>query len=125
MDADALRPRPGAAPPVLTAIAPDIAAAFVAYEDALAKADALDFDDLVRRALRLLRRDRAVLERWQERCANLLVDEVQDVDRSQLELAVTLAGAQRNVFLVGDDDQTIYAWRLADVRRVLDLAASL
>jgi superfamily I DNA/RNA helicase len=50
---------------------------------------------------------------------------VQDVDRSQLELALLLAGEQRNVFLVGDDDQTIYAWRLADVRRVLDLAASL
>ena len=124
LDADALRQRGGMVP-ARTAIEPDIAAAFVAYEDALARADALDFDDLVRRALQLLRRDRAVLEMWQQRCRNLLVDEVQDVDRSQLELAVMLAGAARNVFLVGDDDQTIYAWRLADVRRVLDLAASL
>src|SRR4051812_3976484 len=123
MDADAFGARTDT--PAHTAIAPDIAAAFVAYETALSKADALDFDDLVRRALRLLRRDRSALQTWQARCANLLVDEVQDVDRSQLELAVTLAGAPRNVFLVGDDDQTIYAWRLADVRRVLDLAASL
>ncbi len=53
------------------------------------------------------------------------MDEVQDVDRSQLELALLLAGERRDIFLVGDDDQTIYAWRLADVRRVLDLAAAL
>jgi superfamily I DNA/RNA helicase len=124
LDAEALRGNNNAVP-ARTAVAPDIAATFVAYEDALARAEALDFDDLVRRALHLLRRDRAVLATWQGRCANLLVDEVQDVDRSQLELAVILAGAERNVFLVGDDDQTIYAWRLADVRRVLDLAASL
>jgi superfamily I DNA/RNA helicase len=106
-------------------VEPDVAAAFVAYEDWLATNDALDFDDLVRRALALLRNDLGLLKAWQARCATLLVDEVQDVDRSQLELAVLLAGERRNVFLVGDDDQTIYAWRLADVRRVLDLAASL
>jgi superfamily I DNA/RNA helicase len=106
-------------------ITPDIAAAFIAYEDALAAADALDFDDLVRRALALLRTDASVRAEWQARCANLLVDEVQDVDRSQLDMALLLAGERRNIFLVGDDDQTIYAWRLADVRRVLDLAASL
>ena len=99
--------------------------AFVAYERWLAEHGALDFDDLVCRALALLRRDRALLQRWREHCTTLLVDEVQDVDRSQLDLAVLLAGERRDVFLVGDDDQTIYAWRLADVRRVLDLAASL
>jgi superfamily I DNA/RNA helicase len=103
----------------------DVVSAFIAYERWLADNDALDFDDLVRRALALLRADPAALGVWRERCATLLVDEVQDVDRSQLELAVALAGEGRNVFLVGDDDQTIYAWRLADVRRVLDLAASL
>jgi len=103
----------------------DMVSAFIAYERWLADNDALDFDDLVRRALTLFRTDPATLAEWRERCATLLVDEVQDVDRSQLELAVLLAGEGRNVFLVGDDDQTIYAWRLADVRRVLDLAASL
>jgi DNA helicase II / ATP-dependent DNA helicase PcrA len=106
-------------------VAPDIIAAFIAYEEWLTSHDALDFDDLVRRALALLEQNDGRLALWRSRCASLLVDEVQDVDRSQLQLAVLLAGAERNIFLVGDDDQTIYAWRLADVRRVLDLAASL
>ena len=103
----------------------EIASAFVAYEEWLDRNDSLDFDDLVRRALALLKTDREARAKWQQRCSTLLVDEVQDVDRSQLELATVLAGESRDIFLVGDDDQTIYAWRLADVRRVLDLAASL
>ncbi len=103
----------------------DMLNAYVAYEGWLAANDALDFDDLVRRATLELRANALARAMWQERCAALLVDEVQDVDRTQLELALLLAGERRNVFLVGDDDQTIYAWRLADVRRVLDLAASL
>jgi superfamily I DNA/RNA helicase len=98
---------------------------FVAYQVWLADRQAIDFDDLVCRAVAVLRADTATLTEWRARCASLLVDEVQDVDRSQLELAVLLSGEQRDIFLVGDDDQTIYAWRLADVRRVLDLAASL
>jgi DNA helicase-2/ATP-dependent DNA helicase PcrA len=53
------------------------------------------------------------------------VDEAQDLDRTQLELALLLAAPSNDVFLVGDDDQTVYSWRLADVRRVLGLAASL
>ena len=66
-----------------------------------------------------------LLARWRARCAHLLVDEVQDVDRSQLELALCLAAPANRVFLVGDDDQSIYGWRLADVRRVLALDAAL
>jgi superfamily I DNA/RNA helicase len=103
----------------------DVAAAFADYERHLNEVDALDFDDLVGRALALLESNGDVLRRWRARCGTLLVDEVQDVDRSQLEFAVLLAGDDRSVFLVGDDDQTIYAWRLADVRRVLDLASRL
>ncbi len=103
----------------------DLIGRFVNYEEWLAEHDALDFDDLVRRALAALQADAALLDRWRERCSTLLVDEVQDVDRSQLELAVLLCGERRDIFLVGDDDQTIYAWRLADVRRVLDLAGRL
>lgn len=103
----------------------DLASAFVAYEEWLAANDSLDFDDLVRRALIGLRGDLQLREAWQSRCRTLLVDEVQDVDRSQLELALLLRGDSRDIFLVGDDDQTIYAWRLADVRRVLDLAGTL
>jgi superfamily I DNA/RNA helicase len=106
-------------------VEPELASAFVAYQDWLERNDALDFDDLVRRALAVLRADTAARSAWQARCRMLLVDEVQDVDRSQLELALLLAGERRDIFLVGDDDQTIYAWRLADVRRVLDLASSL
>jgi DNA helicase-2/ATP-dependent DNA helicase PcrA len=73
----------------------------------------------------VLTTDTALLARWRALAAVLFVDEAQDLDRTQLELAVLLAGERRDIFLVGDDDQTIYAWRLADVRRVLGLAARL
>ena len=102
-----------------------IARAFLAYEGALADAGGLDFDDLVARALRLLEARPRLLARWRERCEHLLVDETQDVDRSQLRLALLLAAPANQIFLVGDDDQTIYGWRLADVRRILALAESL
>jgi DNA helicase-2/ATP-dependent DNA helicase PcrA len=99
--------------------------AFVVYERALAERAALDFDDLVRRAIDRLEADVTLLDDWRGRCAHLLVDEVQDVDRSQLRLALLLAAPANRIFLVGDDDQSIYGWRLADVRRVLDLEALL
>ena len=102
-----------------------VARAFLAYERTVAQTGGLDFDDLVARALNLLRDDEASLATWRARCRNLLVDEAQDLDRTQLELALLLAAPANHVFLVGDDDQTIYGWRLADVRRVLGLAASL
>lgn len=102
-----------------------VARAWAAYERALGDDGALDFDDLVLRALRLLEGDADARERWRARCAHLLVDEAQDLDRTQLDLAVLLAGEARNVTLVGDDDQTVYGWRLADVRRVLGLATQL
>jgi DNA helicase-2/ATP-dependent DNA helicase PcrA len=102
-----------------------IARAFLAYEQAIEDAGGLDFDDLVARALRLLEARPAVLRRWRGKCEHLLVDETQDVDRSQLRLAMLLAAPANQVFLVGDDDQTIYGWRLADVRRVLRLAEAL
>ncbi len=122
-------PRPPAtaaagAPDLLTSD-PEVLQAFVRYEAELAERRGLDHDDLLVRALRALEADGALLGRWRERCSELLVDEVQDVDRSQLRLALLLAAPQNRVFLVGDDDQTIYAWRLADVRRVLGLAAAL
>lgn len=101
------------------------ARAFVAYERALERRGALDFDDLVRRALATLDADQDLLTTWRGRCAHLLVDEVQDVDRSQLRLALLLAAPANRIFLVGDDDQSIYGWRLADVRRVLALGTML
>jgi DNA helicase-2/ATP-dependent DNA helicase PcrA len=94
-----------------------IARAFLAYEQALADARGLDFDDLVARALRLLDARPRLLAHWRERCEHVLVDETQDVDRSQLRLALLLAAPHNRIFLVGDDDQTIYGWRLAEVKR--------
>jgi superfamily I DNA/RNA helicase len=102
-----------------------IARAFLAYESALEDAGGLDFDDLVARGLRLLTARPQLLRRWREKCRHLLVDETQDVDRTQLRLALLLAAPENRIFLVGDDDQTIYGWRLADVRRVLALADEL
>ncbi|HEY7131706.1 MAG TPA: ATP-dependent helicase [Candidatus Limnocylindrales bacterium] len=99
-----------------------VARAFLAYEAELAAEGGLDFDDLVARCLRLLEGDPRVLARWRARATDLLVDEAQDLDRAQLRLALLLAAPANRIFLVGDDDQSIYGWRLADVRRVLGLA---
>src|SRR4051794_14999176 len=97
---------------------------FVAYERAIAATSGLDFDDLLVRGLVPLESDTALRDRWRGRCAHLLVDEAQDLDRSQLRLALLLAAPANRIFLVGDDDQSIYGWRLADVRRLLGLAES-
>jgi ATP-dependent DNA helicase Rep len=82
-----------------------VALAFVRYEEALNERGALDFDDLVRDALDALVSDAALLDRWRARCGHLLVDEVQDVDCSQLRLALLLAAPANRIFLVGGDDQ--------------------
>jgi ATP-dependent DNA helicase UvrD/PcrA len=99
-----------------------VARAYAAYEREIARRGGLDFDDLVARSLRLLESRPDVLARWRGRCVHLLVDEAQDLDRSQLRLALLLAAPANRIFLVGDDDQSIYGWRLADVRRLLGLA---
>jgi DNA helicase-2/ATP-dependent DNA helicase PcrA len=96
--------------------------ALSAFADLLAARGALDFDDLVVRAVALLEQDATLRRRWQGRFSHLAVDEFQDVDAAQLRLVRILAEPERNLFVVGDDDQTIYAWRLADVRRILGFA---
>src|SRR6266576_2941625 len=101
-----------------------VARAFLAYEAAIADEGGLDFDDLIGRSLRLLEDDPSLLARWRQRCGHLLVDEAQDLDRAQLRLALLVAAPANRIFLVGDDDQSIYGWRLADVRRLLGLAES-
>ena len=101
-----------------------VARAFVAYEAAVATSGGLDFDDLILRAIEHLERDPGLLERWRGRCRELLVDEVQDVDRAQLRLALLLAAPANRIFLVGDDDQSIYGWRLADVNLHVCLCAA-
>jgi DNA helicase II / ATP-dependent DNA helicase PcrA len=90
-----------------------------AYADLLRARDAVDFDDLVVRACELLETDHRLRLRWQARFEYVCVDEFQDVDAAQLRLVRLLAAPEDNLFVVGDDDQTIYAWRLADVRRIL------
>jgi len=99
-----------------------VARTFAAYEAEIRRRGGLDFDDLVARALQLLARDPAALATWRDRCRHLQVDEAQDLDRAQLRLALLLAAPANRIFLVGDDDQSIYGWRLADVRRLLGLA---
>jgi DNA helicase-2/ATP-dependent DNA helicase PcrA len=89
------------------------------YQALLVARGARDFDDLVVEAANALERDPAVRLRWQSRFSHVCVDEFQDVDAAQLRLLRLLAEPERNLFVVGDDDQTIYAWRLADVRRIL------
>lgn len=107
----------GRAPP------PEAEPAVTAYAALLGAHGAIDFDDLVRRAVELLTTRRALRERWQARFAHVCVDEFQDVDAAQLRLVRLLAAPCDNLFVVGDDDQTIYAWRLADVRRILDFGS--
>ena len=80
----------------------------------------LDFDDLVYFALYILEHDRDTREKWQERLEYIMVDEFQDIDKDQYSLADILSGYHRNLFVVGDPDQTIYTWRGADVKFILE-----
>jgi len=84
---------------------------FRVYNDILRKAAALDFDDLLLRAVELLREHADVRAAWNARFHYLMVDEFQDTNRSQEELVRLLAGTRKNVCVVGDEDQSIYAWR--------------
>jgi len=89
------------------------------YLAALRTFQALDFDDLICELVRLWRRRPDVLEKYRMRYRYLIVDEYQDTNHAQLELVLQLGGSHRNVVVVGDDDQSIYAWRGADVRNIL------
>ena len=90
------------------------------YQSALRQFRAFDFDDLVCEVARLWTTRDDVRQRWQERFRYVLVDEYQDTNRAQLELLRQLAAQHKNICVVGDDDQAIYAWRGADVRNILD-----
>jgi DNA helicase-2/ATP-dependent DNA helicase PcrA len=90
------------------------------YHELLRAAGALDFDDLLVRAVRLLEANEGVRQAWQARYPYLLVDEYQDTNRAQYDLVRLLAGPHGNVTVVGDEDQSIYSWRGADISNILD-----
>jgi DNA helicase-2/ATP-dependent DNA helicase PcrA len=97
-----------------------IAHLYEEYRKELRKANALDFDDLLLEAVRLLKSASQVREYYNRRFQYLLIDEYQDTNRPQYELMRMLAGDRHNVCAVGDEDQSIYSWRGADIRNILE-----
>jgi DNA helicase II / ATP-dependent DNA helicase PcrA len=89
-------------------------------EPAMREANATDFDDLLVLPVQILGKHPDVLERWRERFSFILVDEYQDTNRAQYQFIKLLGGQHGNVCVVGDDDQSIYGWRGADIRNILD-----
>jgi DNA helicase-2/ATP-dependent DNA helicase PcrA len=90
------------------------------YRKELFKANALDFDDLLLEAVRLLKSSAEVRGRYNQRYRYILIDEYQDTNRPQYELMKLLAGEHHNICVVGDEDQSIYSWRGADIRNILE-----
>jgi DNA helicase II / ATP-dependent DNA helicase PcrA len=97
-----------------------IARVYKEYERLLRRASALDFDDLLIQPINLFEAAPHLLERYQERYLHVMVDEYQDTNRVQYVLVSALAERHRNLFVVGDPDQSIYGWRQADIRNILD-----
>jgi DNA helicase II / ATP-dependent DNA helicase PcrA len=93
---------------------------YAEYMKELRKANALDFDDLLLETVRLLKSSAEVRARYQRRYQYMLIDEYQDTNRPQYELIKLLAGSEHNVCVVGDEDQSIYSWRGADIRNILE-----
>jgi DNA helicase-2/ATP-dependent DNA helicase PcrA len=90
------------------------------YQEVLRRSGGLDFDDLIMKLVELYSNDADVLARWRDRFRHVLVDEYQDTNRAQYVLVNLLAAEHRNVAVVGDDDQSIYRFRGADIRNILD-----
>jgi len=90
------------------------------YETRLRQANALDFDDLLLESVRLLEHDTQLREQLSRRFEFLMIDEYQDTNRSQYELMRLLTCSHQNIAVVGDEDQSIYGWRGADIRNILD-----
>src|SRR5947209_13260382 len=90
------------------------------YLERLLQANALDFDDLLLEAVRLLKHDEALRRLYNQRFEFVMIDEYQDTNHSQYELMRLLTETRKNVCVVGDEDQSIYGWRGADIRNILD-----
>ena len=97
-----------------------VAQIYAEYRKELLRANALDFDDLLLEAVRLLKSAPEVRDYYNRRFQYILVDEYQDTNRPQYELMRMLAGTRHNVCAVGDEDQSIYSWRGADIRNILE-----
>ena len=97
-----------------------VASVYGELQKRLARANAMDFDDLLVNAYRLLRDNPDVLDQYQERFRYISVDEYQDTNRAQYAICKLLAAKYQNIMVVGDDDQSIYSWRGADIRNILD-----
>ncbi len=97
-----------------------VAQVYKAYQQALVKASAVDFDDMLRLSVRLLDTEKDLLERMRDRVHYLLVDEFQDTNHAQMRLVHQVIGSGGNLTAVGDEDQGIYRWRGADLDNVLD-----
>ncbi len=97
-----------------------LAKVYQLYQKLLKESNALDFDDLIYKTVVLFRNHPEVLDRYQERFRYIMVDEYQDTNTSQYELVHLLAAKYRNLCVVGDDDQSIYGWRGANIRNILD-----
>ena len=97
-----------------------IAAVYEEYEKVLRQGNALDFDDLLLETVRLLAHDQATRDAWNRRLSYIMIDEYQDTNRSQYELMRLLSQRHDNICVVGDEDQSIYSWRGADIKNILD-----
>ena len=97
-----------------------IAKIYKAYQERLKSSNVMDFDDLIFNVVKLFQSERAALERWQEKCKYIHIDEYQDTNTSQYELTRLLAAKHRNLFAIGDDAQSIYGFRRADYRNILN-----
>jgi|TARA_B110000881_G_scaffold200805_1_gene199428 DNA helicase-2/ATP-dependent DNA helicase PcrA len=97
-----------------------IAESYVEYQKRLRRAGAMDFDDLLSLTVELFKKNPTALEHYQRRFQHVLVDEYQDTNRAQNEIIIQLASKHRNLFVVGDSDQSVYAFRGADIRNILD-----
>jgi len=97
-----------------------VARAFSHYQGGLAKAKALDFDDLLLKVVELLQKHPTILQKYQQQFRYIMVDEYQDVNKVQYLWTKLLAAGHRNLCVVGDDAQAIYGWRGADFRNILD-----
>jgi DNA helicase-2/ATP-dependent DNA helicase PcrA len=98
-----------------------VARVYRRYQEALRQSKAVDFDDLLLLALKMLQENPQVADYYQTRFLHVLVDEYQDVNKPQHELTLLLSAKNRNLFVIGDDDQNIYSWRGSDVRLMLEL----